>query len=238
MVDYRDLKLSEKNIDVYYPLKQKVALISKVSKTHFKGNFLDVGCGRKPYKAIIEENAVIDSYIGLDIENPTYQMEIKPEVYWDGVSIPLENNSFESAMLIEVLEHVPDPAVVLKEVHRVLAPGGKVLITIPFLWTLHDVPHDEYRYTPFALKRLVEAAGFAINEMEAFGSWDASMASMLALYVRRGLAGAQKEWMTKFMMPVIKYLYKRDKKAKLDSFHESEMITGLWCVAEVKHEPS
>lgn len=231
MIDYRNLKLSDNNIDTFYPLSQKVKVISYVSKKYFSGILLDIGCGKMPYKKMIQEESTINSYIGVDIENKLYQGEINPDYFWDGKNLPFQSNEYECAMLIEVLEHVPEPIQVLKEAARILKSDGVLLITVPFLWTLHTVPNDEYRYTPFALKRMLEAVGFEVVELETFGGWHASLATILALYARRALIGRNRLIATKFLRPIIKYLYKKDEKGSKKNFREGQMITGIWCLA-------
>ena len=76
------------------------------------------------------------------------------------VSIELEDESVDCVLLTEVLEHCPEPRIVLAEVYRVLRRPGLVFMTVPFLWPLHEVPFDEVRYTPFCLRRHFEQAGF------------------------------------------------------------------------------
>lgn len=234
-MDYRDLKLSRYNVDTYYPLHQKVKVITEVSKKYFKGKLIDVGCGIMPYKPLILDNATLEDYKGVDIENEMYQKEgvVRPDFFWNGKTLDFKDNEYDTAMLIEVLEHTPEPKVVLKEIHRILKNEGTLLITVPFLWTLHDVPYDEYRYTPFAMQKMLEETGYEIQEMEAFGGWHASMASTLALYVRRALKGRKKNLLSRLLFPVIKYLYKKDKKTNKTAFTEGMMITGLWCVVKV-----
>ena len=61
--------------------------------------------------------------------------------------LPFKDNSIDAVMSLAVLEHVREPAVVLKEVHRVLKPGGRVFSVIPFMQPFHASPHDYQRYT-------------------------------------------------------------------------------------------
>ena len=145
-------KLSARNMDYYYPLQQKRTLITEIAKKHFHGKLIDIGCGEMPYKPVVMDNSRVANYIGVDIQNESYQQLVQPEVIWDGKHIPMPDNEADCAMLIEVLEHVPQPDQVLKEINRVMKRDGVCLVTIPFLWTLHDIPYDEYRYTPFAFK--------------------------------------------------------------------------------------
>ncbi len=232
MGDYRDSKYSIKNMETYFPLTKKAKLISKVSKQYFSGKLLDIGCGVMPYKGIVLESNKVEKYVGVDIENPTYQKTIKPDLFWNGKDLPVKDDIYDSAMLIEVLEHVPKPEQVLKEANRALKKDGVLLITVPFLWSLHDVPYDEYRYTPFALKRLLKETNFEVLEIEALGGWHSSMATMLALYTRRGLWGRKKKILSRIVKPIIKYLHKKDEKVNRKDFKEGQMITGLWCLAK------
>lgn len=228
-------KLTIDNMDVYFPLLQKRDLVKRISQEYFKnGSILDLGCGRMPYKKIILENSGINSYIGVDIENPIYQKTIKPDCFWDGIEVPIDNSTFENAILIEVLEHMPKPENTLKELSRLLKKDANLLITVPFLWTLHDVPNDEYRYTPFSLKRMLENNDFEIVIMESFSSWHGSMASMLALYARRGISIKNRKIFSILILPIVKYLMKKDSRASKINFKSGQMITGLWCLAKKK----
>jgi ubiquinone/menaquinone biosynthesis C-methylase UbiE len=224
-------KLSFENMDYYYPLLQKRNLIENISKKYFSKTLIDLGCGEMPYKKIIEKYSKIENYIGIDIKNETYQRNLKPDIFWDGKKIPLGDGTIDCAMLIEVLEHVPDPKDVLQELNRVLVSGGVCLITVPFLWPLHDVPNDEYRYTPFALTKIAKETNFEIEIMESFGGWHASLASMIALYCRRGLTGNKFQNIISIILyPLVKYLMNKETKYPKNIFKESLMITGIWCL--------
>lgn len=177
--------LSVKNLDIYY-IRYSIFKSLKETLSSFSGDLLDIGCGKMPYKSYVLENSQIKKYVGLDIEDALeYDESIKADFVWDGNTMPFENESFECAFGTEVLEHCPDPEKVLKEVHRVLKIDGVFFFTVPFLWNLHEVPHDEYRYTPFSLHRHLQSSGFKEIKIRATGGWHASMAQMLGLWVRR-----------------------------------------------------
>ena len=111
---------------------------------------------------------------------------------------------------------------------------GHFFFTVPFLWPLHEVPHDEFRYTPFLLEKLLEESGFENIDIKATGGWHASMAQMLGLWVRRSpLSNQRRKIFSTILKPVIKYLIKIDKYFKV-SFSESQMITGLYGIAYKK----
>jgi hypothetical protein len=58
------------------------------------------------------------------------------------------------------LEHCINPKEIIADCHEVLAPGGLVVVVVPFLIKLHQIPIDYFRYTPFSLDRLFRQVGF------------------------------------------------------------------------------
>jgi len=200
----------------------------KGSLANFRGRLLDVGCGHQPYRSLLLSSpSRATDYIGLDLPDNLYQA---PDLAWDGQQIPLQNASVDSALLTEVLEHCPDPEAVLREIARVLKPGGFMFLTVPFIWPIHTVPHDEFRYTPFALRRLLERSGFPNPVIEATGGRHAVLALTLGLWVRRRPLTSRVHVVTRAVLsillwPVIWLLLKIDKRPP--EFEESTMIVGL-----------
>lgn len=199
----------------------------------FSGELLDIGCGKMPYKQYLLLNSNISQYTGLDIENAfVYDTIIKPDITWDGNKIPLSDETIDTAMATEVLEHCPDTSLVINEIHRVLKKDSYLFFTVPFLWNLHEVPHDEYRFTPFSLKRILIKAGFSNISIHSTGGWHASLAQMLGLWVRRSpLSQRKKKYFSIVLKPIIKYLIKKDRLYPV-SFKEGQMITGLYGVCK------
>ncbi len=191
---------------------------------YFHGTVLDIGCGYMPYKPLVlNPPSRAEKYIGLDLKDNAYQ---KPDLQWDGRAIPLEDGSVDCALTTEVLEHCPDPDTVMRQALRVLRPGGLLFFTVPFLWPLHDVPHDEYRYTPFALERHLRNAGFGQIMLSALGCWDASLALMIGLWIRRRpMSQHTRAILSRLALPVVRYLAERDRPSH--TFTESSMITGV-----------
>ena len=200
---------------------------------------LDIGCGQMPYKQHIISNSAVSGYTGLDIENARlYNENVTPDFTWDGQTMPFEANVFDCAFGTEVLEHCPEPEIVLKETWRVLKPGGVFFFTVPFLWNLHEVPHDHYRYTPFAIERLLKNSGFGKVEIFATGGWHAAMAQMLGLWVKRApIRGNRKRVLYLFIYPVYRLLLILSSKENKD-FTEGKMITGLYGVATKRTDDS
>lgn len=191
----------------------------------FKGEVLDAGCGSMPYKNIICANKNVTNYIGLDIVESLNYKNIKPDFLWDGIKMPFNDESFDVVIATEVLEHVPHPDIYLSEVKRVLRPGGCFYFTIPFLMSLHEVPHDYYRYTPYSLDLIFKRNGFIVKKISPLGGYNAALAQMIGLWVNMYLWGTKKKIMRIVSKPVIKFLYKNDIEPK--SFLKSTMTVGF-----------
>ncbi len=232
MKDFIEIKFTVQNLDKYY-IRRAIFNALKETLPKLKGNLLDIGCGKMPYKKYILENSTVEKYVGLDIENALeYDRSVKPDFVWNGKTMPFEGESFECAFGTEVLEHCPDPEMVLKEVYRVLKPKGVFFFTVPFLWNLHEVPHDEYRYTPFSLYRHFDNSGFKEIEIKATGGWHATMAQMLGLWVRRSpMTTRKRKYLSVILKPIIGFLIRMDKKTRIQ-FAEGQMITGLYGIAK------
>lgn len=213
-------------LDVYH-LRSAILKALTAHLPQFSGTVLDVGCGLKPYRPILlaaPSRATV--YLGLDLAEPRYGGD--PDLTWDGRTIPLPNAAVDSALSTEVLEHCPDPAGILSEVNRVLKPGGFFLLTVPFLWPLHDAPYDEFRFTPFSLRRLLGQAGFEHIEVRALGGWDAALAQMVGLWVRRRpMRETVRRVLQKLVLPVYRRLLAGDRPPA--AFDMNVMVTGF-CV--------
>lgn len=131
----------------------------KAFAKNITGTTLDIGCGSKPYKNLFNT----ENYIGMDIEVSGHNHTDSPiDVFYDGHTIPFENNYFDSIVCFEVLEHVFNPDDFLMEAYRVMKPGGSAVFTVPFIWDEHEQPFDYARYSSFGLKHLFEKCGFNV----------------------------------------------------------------------------
>jgi ubiquinone/menaquinone biosynthesis C-methylase UbiE len=131
------------------------------------GSVMDFGCGSKPYKSLFK----VSEYIGVDFKGQGHSHENEIiDVYYDGHHLPFEDQRFDGIFSSEVFEHVFNLEEMLKELNRVLKPGGKLLVTCPFAICEHEVPNDFARYTSFGLKDLLERNGFEIVVFEKSGT--------------------------------------------------------------------
>ena len=232
MKNFTELKIEIDNLDIFF-IRSKIFEFINSNCDLLTGKILDIGCGKMPYKNHILMNSSVEEYIGLDIESAIdYDKNIKPDYTWDGVKMPFEDNSFESTIGTEVLEHCPNPEIILKEVYRVLKPGGVFIFTVPFLWNLHEVPNDEYRYTPFSLERHLKNSGFKDVQIKSSGGWHSSLAMMLGLWIRRSPMGSfKRKILARLIKPVMKTLLKRDIGIH-NNFKEGQMIPNLFGTAK------
>ena len=100
------------------------------------------------------------------------------------VALPFRAATFDAALLIVTVEHLPEPGCALTELGRTLKPGGKLLIAAPHEWETHQAPHDYFRYTRYGLHYLLDKAGFEIAELHVAGGY-------FRLLARRLLNGLQ-----------------------------------------------
>jgi hypothetical protein len=102
--------------------------------------------------------------------------------------------------------------------------------TVPFLWSLHEVPYDIARYTPFALNNSLEKNKFINAEIKALGGWHASFAQMISLWNRRAIGRRWiKNVVTLINLPLVVILIRLDKIPK--QFKNGQMCTGFSGVA-------
>lgn len=127
-------------------------------KERAKGRVLDIGCADGWAQSVLKDC----EYIGLDYPTTaTALYGTQPDVFADGAQLPFPENTFDTVLLLEVLEHVADAERVLAEIARVLKPDATLLISMPFLYPLHDEPHDYRRYTEPGMTAALKRAGLS-----------------------------------------------------------------------------
>ncbi len=134
---------------------------------------LDIGCGTAPYGKYFPNRTTLEI-----APREGVQVDIVADVH----SLPMiAENSFSVVLCTEVLEHLHTPEQALKELRRILAPGGLLLLTTRFIYPLHDTPSDYYRYTKYGLRHLLR--DFAIVELHEEAG---TIETLAVLYQRIG----------------------------------------------------
>ncbi len=131
-----------------------------------KGVVLDIGAGPQPYRGLLYRSGV-KRYVALDWLNSPHGpgMEVAAEM----TRLPFFGQVFDGILCTQVLEHCPDPSTALAEGTRVLKPGGRILLSVPFLFQEHELPWDYFRYTDRGIQYLLDNFGLSIREIRRIG---------------------------------------------------------------------
>lgn len=142
---------------------------------YLKGRLLDAGCGSKPYSDMFE----CDEYVGMEMS-----AQFEPDILGDLRDMSMiADESFDSVLSNQVLEHVDDAERVVAEMFRVLRPGGHLCVTVPFIARLHGMPHDYWRFSTSGLRYLLEKHGFEIILLEPMGGFLTTQCYLWLFYV-------------------------------------------------------
>lgn len=158
------------NISFKSPVKITRETISKAimaNASYANGKLIDLGCGIKPYEFMFTD--YVESYFGVDFEpsaESNYQEETKADLFVDCTDTKLEDESFDTLLSTQVIEHIYDTNKFVNECYRLLKKGGTGIFTIPFIWQLHAEPFDYYRFTKYSIEELFKNAGFEIVKLE------------------------------------------------------------------------
>ena len=155
--------------------------------SQLKGRLLDLGCGNQPYRPYL---AGVAHYVGLDYP-PTQaglELQVRPEVHGDARALPFAAESFDGVLCSQVLEHLDRPEVVIREMARILKPGGVGIIAVPFFYNLHMEPHDYFRFSPYGIKDLLERSGLQVRRLRSQGGIGTLLVQMFHNWLFSGLA--------------------------------------------------
>jgi SAM-dependent methyltransferase len=171
LIDGKTIKASSDLANVSISSRHNVDLLglalSKTIPLGCKGRLLDLGCGKVPlYYAY---RRYVNSVVCADWTNGFHEHEYL-DVFCDiSQDLPFKDLCFDSVLLTDVIEHVPSINRVFNEVYRILDKDGTLLLTVPFLYWLHEEPYDYSRYTEHALRCELEKCGFEIVLLEQYG---------------------------------------------------------------------
>lgn len=177
----------KKNIDFQPPItksffltRSKLYANIKENTKFLHGKMMDIGCGSKPYKHLIS----VDEYIGIDFQGEGHSHENEQiDVFYDGITIPFENDTFDSVLSSEVIEHVFNLPKLLSEINRVMKTDANLVMTCPFIIAEHEVPNDFARYTSFGIKHLLNTHGFEIIYYKKIGTSIESVMQVFLSYL-------------------------------------------------------
>ena len=146
--------------------------------THARGRLLDLGCGKAPLFGLYRDR--VDTVTCVDWGRSLHDNEFIDQEVDLTKRLPFGDASFDTVVLSDVLEHIPTPSALCREIARVLAPGGKLVMNVPFYYPIHEEPYDFYRYSRFALSRLLEEAALGVISLEPVGGAPEVVADIVA----------------------------------------------------------
>jgi SAM-dependent methyltransferase len=135
---------------------RQIAAYEAALRRYARGVLLDMGCGTVPYlemyRPFVDANVCVD-----------WDSSLHPSPYLDETAdlnepLGFGSESFDTVLLTDVLEHIARPWSLFSEIARVLRPDGHVIVGVPYMYWLHEQPHDYYRYTEFGLRELARGA--------------------------------------------------------------------------------
>ena len=139
----------------------RILMNKALSQQTLRGVIVDIGGGRNPdyfqYLRHDTENkikAIDGSMDGIDFEKDR---------------LPFENNSVDTVLLCNVLEHIYNHKFLLSEILRIMRPNGQIIGFVPFWVGYHADPHDYFRYTDECLIRIFNEVGFKDTKIERIG---------------------------------------------------------------------
>lgn len=166
---------------------KSIKYIIKLKEGELKGkSVLDIGCGNQPYKSLFDKAGA--DYKGIDFKdyslNNSFKL-LKPSCYFSNdyrnnlkLSI-FKNKSFDWITSFQVLEHHEKPEIFFSEASRLLKKEGYLLITFPFIWSLHEEPFDYQRLTHHKIEKLAKENNFKIVKIIKRGGTFSTISQIL-----------------------------------------------------------
>lgn len=166
-------------INPFYFARKELFISIKKYASCIKGKILDVGCGKKPYKILFADGG----YIGIEIDTKENRNIKKADYYYDGEIMPFPDASFDGLLCNQVFEHVFTPGKFISELNRVLKTGGKLIISVPFIWDEQEQPRDFAQYSYYGLRYLLEGNGFEILSHDKTGADLSTIFQLINAYI-------------------------------------------------------
>jgi len=154
--------------------------LNEILMKYARGRMADIGCGIKPYKDMASK--IVSEHIGIDHAD-TFHAKTNVDLIGTVYNIPTADESFDTILCTDVLEHVEEPGAAIAEALRILKKGGYGIYTVPFYWHLHEEPRDFFRYTKYGLRYLFEKNGFEVVEIIALSGFWVTFGQQMAYYL-------------------------------------------------------
>jgi len=199
--------------------------------------FLDAGCGQGNIRDLLPEDV---RYIGIDFFEGDncegYQgWQHRPDIVADLHCLPLRDSSCDTLVLLHVLEHLHSPQKAISELARVMKPGARLYIAVPFLHQLHHQPNDYYRFARYSLEHLFKSVGLTTVSIRPTGGYFRSLAHILGRFIP--LYKSKKWFIQLLLFPLVMWIL--FLRWTISSFeypldlldNKQELTCGYLCIA-------
>lgn len=177
--------------------------LGKLAANLAHGSLVDIGCGKKPYSTLFAP--FVTQHIGIDLQDSRYGMSTV-DVIGTAYDTSLPDATCDVVLCTEVLEHLERPFDAVREMYRILKVGGVVILTVPFIWPIHEAPRDFYRYSEYGLRFLFESAGFEVLEVRPLTGYIATFTQMTVYYLRCFHRGLVLRTIGRFLNHILQYV--------------------------------
>lgn len=139
----------------------------RVIKEHSKGVLADIGCGSVPYYMIYKDQ--VDDILCVDWAQENMGVSHLDYIADLNKGIPIGDNIADTVLCTDVLEHINNPGLLFSEMARIMKKDAKIIVTVPFLYWIHNGPHDHHRYTRYMLEEFCRRNELDTISLEEYG---------------------------------------------------------------------
>jgi SAM-dependent methyltransferase len=136
----------------------KIMAAIRKAAPHARGELLDMGCGSKPFAPLFAGR--VTRYWGTDLSQSPYLGAARLDAFARAEQQPFRDGSFDTVVGFSMLTYLPEPVRMIEEAHRVLRPGGTLILEFTQMVPLHDEPWDFFRFTRYGAEHLLRRGGF------------------------------------------------------------------------------
>ena len=161
----------------------KIVRALEQARPHARGVLLDIGCGSMPFARVFASH--VARYVGVDPARPARRGAPAPAALARGEALPIRTASVDTVLGISMLNRLEEPERMIEECHRVLKPGGALILEFEQMAPIYEPPHDYWRFTRYGATRLLVRGGFEVIEIIPIGGLPARVGLSLIAALNR-----------------------------------------------------